>query len=635
MNNFNDVPVLEHEYYFGFHSENYIDLCWRKSGSKCDKAETKGYPSYAAYKDDIYCFSDTSEFLIKINIKTKKSCVIKLKPGYSNLAVNRHGYFLYTDSKITLFGFDGMEIYTHKFSTQNNKECIYIYDDKVYYSETTSKSLSNKIICVNMYNGSQRIVWSTQKGDAQFDYAIEKSYELLNGKKLPFNAKPSQMANISCEFLYANSKRVVAGYTRMKHPNQMSYIINIDLLEHKWSILEINAYKNTYCNDNLSPQRIFSFDMLNDTMWVKEQGDNINLFHTGIKPLTKLNQYNSVEWKLRKTESYSEYYYFDGNKAFILERMALIELKRDGSSKDVYYHDYQTYHFFCYNDIYIIPEFSSVTVKSINKKGDIIYQIVKWEIEEMIQQAKNLQSENKQSPPLKDNISSDDENVERSVRKVCEGIFEKFAKRYNINYTKDDINNFVEISIKTFRHFTEKDSQCDTKDLMENFAKTIAQKASTIVEWISQKEQKTVQKISSHQTLEDKITKNYENNNGISLVDFRKNAPFKKGYREELLSYRKELPNSWDYNAFVGILLGIGGPKHGDAACLNFAIGQGDNRNNTKKILSEKGLMNVFEKYKGKKIDSSITLIEVENEIISIVPEFEQIRQAFHSIIKE
>lgn len=97
----------------------------------------------------------------------------------------------------------------------------------------------------------------------------------------------------------------------------------------------------------------------------------------------------------------------------------------------------------------------------------------------------------------------------------------------------------------------------------------------------------------------------------------------------------KGLPNSWDYNAFVGILLGVGGPKPGDAACLNFAIGQSDNGNNTKKILAEKGLMDVFEKYRGKKVDSSITLVEVEEEIISIVPDFEQIRQAFHSIIKE
>lgn len=99
------------------------------------------------------------------------------------------------------------------------------------------------------------------------------------------------------------------------------------------------------------------------------------------------------------------------------------------------------------------------------------------------------------------------------------------------------------------------------------------------------------------------------------------------GHREELLAYRKNLPDSWDYNAYVGILLGVGGSKHGDAACMNFAIGQGDNGNNTKNTLEARGLMPVFEKYKGKKPDEAILLSDVEDEIVAIVPEYKQIRQ--------
>ena len=120
----------------------------------------------------------------------------------------------------------------------------------------------------------------------------------------------------------------------------------------------------------------------------------------------------------------------------------------------------------------------------------------------------------------------------------------------------------------------------------------------------------------------------------LTLADFRRNAPLMTGFREELLAYRKSLPNSWDYNAYVGILLGVGGPKHGDAACMNYAIGQGDNGNNTRKTLTETGLMFVFEKYKGKKLDETILLSDVEDEILAYAPEYASIRRKFHEITK-
>lgn len=124
-----------------------------------------------------------------------------------------------------------------------------------------------------------------------------------------------------------------------------------------------------------------------------------------------------------------------------------------------------------------------------------------------------------------------------------------------------------------------------------------------------------------------------ENDVTLTLAEFREQAPSQTGFREQLLSFRKSLPNSWDYNAFVGILLGVGGPKHGDAACMNFATGQGDNGNNTKKTLEARGLMPVFTKYRGKKISPSILLSDVEEEIISAVPDYEAIRKKFHEIV--
>lgn len=121
---------------------------------------------------------------------------------------------------------------------------------------------------------------------------------------------------------------------------------------------------------------------------------------------------------------------------------------------------------------------------------------------------------------------------------------------------------------------------------------------------------------------------------GITLAEFRRNAPEAAGLRESLLSYRKSLENMWDYNAYVGILLGVGGSKHGDAACSNYAIGQGDNGNNTKRTLEAKGLTEVFEKYKGKRIDETILLSDVEDEIVVMAPEYKKIRKNFHEVME-
>lgn len=120
----------------------------------------------------------------------------------------------------------------------------------------------------------------------------------------------------------------------------------------------------------------------------------------------------------------------------------------------------------------------------------------------------------------------------------------------------------------------------------------------------------------------------------MTLAEFRDNAPYMTGYRDELLAYRKSLLNTWDYNAYVGILLGVGGSKHGDSACMNFGIGQGDNGNNVKRTLMQKGLMPKFEKYKGKKPDNKFVLLEeVEGEILWIAPEYAAIQRKLHQTI--
>ena len=79
--------------------------------------------------------------------------------------------------------------------------------------------------------------------------------------------------------------------------------------------------------------------------------------------------------------------------------------------------------------------------------------------------------------------------------------------------------------------------------------------------------------------------------------------------------------------------MSVKGPKHGDTACMNMGIGQGDNFKSTEKRLEKMGLMEVFNKYKGKKYDKSVTVFEVEEEVIAIAPEYQQIREFFDKVV--
>ena len=119
----------------------------------------------------------------------------------------------------------------------------------------------------------------------------------------------------------------------------------------------------------------------------------------------------------------------------------------------------------------------------------------------------------------------------------------------------------------------------------------------------------------------------------IKLCDFRINAERFTGARDALISYRKSLDEKWDYNAFVGILLSVKGPKHGDIVCFNFAIGQGDNFKSTETRLTYWGLLDVFEKYRGKKYNREVTVCDVEDEIIQIAPALSEIRDFFDETV--
>lgn len=119
----------------------------------------------------------------------------------------------------------------------------------------------------------------------------------------------------------------------------------------------------------------------------------------------------------------------------------------------------------------------------------------------------------------------------------------------------------------------------------------------------------------------------------IKLCDFRINAERFTSARDALISYRKSLDEKWDYNAFVGILLSVKGPKHGDIVCSNFAIGQGDNFKSTGDETDLLGIAGCFRKYREKKYNREVTVCEVEDEIIQTAPALSEIREFFDKTV--
>lgn len=578
---------LENEDCFGFHSEYYVDPAWRKGEQHYRgwKYTCKGYAQFSKYQDDVYFprvdgsprTGDYGVYVIKSNVQQKTSLAIRLHTRrtfnfHTYIAVNRRGYFLYDTETISLFGFDGRKIYTHVFGRKESRhghsrlECVYVYDNTVIYSETRQTAMSTDIYRVNMLTGEKTLLWGVQKGDLAFDNCLRESYRQEWGRELPFSQAPSNIGNISCQFLYANKHRVVAGYTR-SDGNQISYIVHIDLSKNQWSVLDCfarHSWKAKINEDSLpswDDRHIFSFNMLDDTMWVKTSDTDIQLVHTDIQEVAQLNGRYRVSWKLCKLAALeygdAKFYHFDGRHACAPTSSNEYRLTQDGGMKKIIFHYFTniSLDFWCSDGIYIVPN------------------------------------------------------------------------EYQIHEFQNVTNGNVEYSLRAHPSFD--GSGMSVEQLIQAAKRTPFYGGSgTSVKQLIQaaKQRKVISEPgSAHRAADDRR---------LTLAAFRRGAPAMTGFRDQLLSYRKSLANKWDYNAFVGILLGVGGPKHGDAACMNFAIGQGDNGNNTRKTLEAKGLTSVFEKYKGKKIDESILLSDVEEEILAIAPEYAPIRETLQYYIE-
>ena len=125
-----------------------------------------------------------------------------------------------------------------------------------------------------------------------------------------------------------------------------------------------------------------------------------------------------------------------------------------------------------------------------------------------------------------------------------------------------------------------------------------------------------------------------EQNRGMTISGLRAKLQECSDYAGEFKAYRNSLENRWDFNAVMGILIGSnkrsGGIKH--ILEQNAGIGQGDNFNRVVEALERHGLMDVYKKYE-KMTDASVTLLQLEDEIMEIAPQLSDICKKISDIL--
>ena len=125
-----------------------------------------------------------------------------------------------------------------------------------------------------------------------------------------------------------------------------------------------------------------------------------------------------------------------------------------------------------------------------------------------------------------------------------------------------------------------------------------------------------------------------EQNRGMTISGLRAKLQECSDYAGEFKAYRNSLENRWDFNAVMGILIGSnkrsGGKKH--ILEQNAGIGQGDNFNRVVEALERHGLMDVYKKYE-KMTDASVTLLQLEDEIMEIAPQLSDICKKISDIL--
>lgn len=597
----------ENEDNFAFHSEYY------------GKDNIRFYHLYFSnYRDNIYY--KYKDMIIKLSEGGNTEWIYLDKKidnynSYHAMAVNRRGIYLFDNPcrEVLLLNEQGQLQHSIRFNSKLNINCFYIYDDKVYAISLGKENdeWSYQVIEYYMEEGdTARTIWNlSQVKEHITEIARKKLYAEMAGDKDPKTITIKlKSSEIDCKYLYANKQKVISSFTIYINTDEGEEVefrmtICIDLLSLKWNIIEFYIENPSSKQELKNGLKIFSFDMLRNRMWYSQYQENkeeyLVIKSIGIRRLIDITEQETENsWKLPLEFLVPDIIrekniYFDGKNA---------------------YQNYDGNFFYTYNNIGEKWEWNQSchgAVQGFKILGSWMYVGLDYSYPFYPNANRSLHF----FPTVFGKLPDKEQWL--TIQKEA---FEAYDKNRINNISKADSPVLGNPNMERF-YSNETDKLKETK------------KDDKLFIYCSKCGEKLPNEAKFCCFCGESI--NIKKDMEVSLNKFRILAKEQTYLREDLLNYRNSLDNRWDYNTFVGILLAVRSSKHGDEVCKNFAIGQGDNNKSVIKNLEAKGLAELFEKYKGKYVDEDITVNQVEDEIISLVPEYAPIRKQFNKIVFE
>ncbi len=366
------------------------------------------------YKDNVYFLKrhEGKYILVKMNPSVRKTEILRLdmdgKTDYQFVAVNKFGIFLYNTQIITLFSFGGEELYSYDYGGRKDKyagkyeDCVYIYGQKFYYSETKQSESSCFVWCVDMMSREKTLAWKVSKGDDDFEDLFRKEYYAETGRKVSSRVSViNSMKYFGCRMLYVNSTRLIIGVA-----GGISFVVSVERSGGKQTVLQCDLSGEGMRKEE-NPH-IFSFDMLEDRMTIAErtlvrrQEDGMPFYSRSliISAIGKLSEtrygipYDVLDSKSKTYNwiSNREWVYFDGKQLFYPDYYNLYaKLRNDGSVVEVLLHPYRTKEFYvCGKYFYVPDEYAfngHYVLRSLPGGNNDSYEIHGWDLDPLIQKA--------------------------------------------------------------------------------------------------------------------------------------------------------------------------------------------------------------------------------------------------------
>lgn len=522
----------------------------------------------------------------------------------TDILANRNGIFVIDKSNnIALYDFNGQkqfEIHGEEITGEKYKECIYyIFGDKIYFmlnGQERYAGFDDVNMCIREYNfktDKWQDIWDLSEQmkeekifyEAQFRAQLEYNYDCLVEN---FSV---ELEECSLRNMYANSQYMIMEYALTcwvdggEREVVDSPVILFDFSTKKYEIITRRVYLG---NAGLC------FDMRRNRMWYAYNENTL-----AEVPLKRMCDVQRKEAERTWTftdglDSHGipcfsapiENCYFDGEYCYVAPNpYVLYAYQQDGQDVGEWNQSGHGNTAVAVHGPYIWARIDLIEddmfCHAIHKPVQG-FHVEEAEVEQVIEQSRNKQ-EKTESQIF--NVTDEEIIYEAEKdRNLTENIFESENSQIYVEAEENDMDG--------------------------------------------SSQPKEIQKPEEMQKIE-------ELNRGMTISELRAKLQECSEYAAEFKAYRNSLENRWDFNAVMGILLGSCkrhaiGSRHIQEQ--NAGIGQGDNFNRVVEALERHGLMDTYNKYE-KVLDLSVTLKQVEDEIMEIAPQLSDICEKILDIL--